>query len=513
MEHKINNLAWLNNIKTAFLKSSFDVIINVEKSLKQPKNIFIKLLNSSGCQIRPEAFEDDEVDSLKSRYISKIILKNRSRGQTRVAWSNSEKTRLLAGRRIYYNLHGNYKGVWTYISKLSVFGFMFNREVAHMKDAFVRIEKLSEKKRKILYGSASVWDPSHYSFNNIVNDLRKFQISISEDSLEYFEKLHEIDMKTVSGVLHLRDDDLSTDLNNKVLEAPIPVHGSICEMPVYEYLSKLERKIDLLEDHLQIIDSRFTDFMKKDDIPVQDEAHGYSPEFYNNFSVEFDDNNINHQFSGDERPCSPNLLVPEENILSVIQKELVENDPNIITELNNVNIIATDDYKILSENYIMQESSEDILLQVRLKLFEVFRFRGFSSMTAYDVLVNCHNFQFCSLKNFAQLLQELERLFIVCRLNSSEAPVFSEFKFNLKISDVKYLNVNDVIGYIRKTANSNALKIFTIKAVRKNIYLPLRPNSIDWHAYFYDLISDGAVVVYKFNKGKIVYYNIVEHQN
>ena len=56
------------------LKDSYDVLMDLSKNLKRPQNIFIKLSNTTGCLVRPEAFDTGIIENQRDEVLKNIKL-------------------------------------------------------------------------------------------------------------------------------------------------------------------------------------------------------------------------------------------------------------------------------------------------------------------------------------------------------------------------------------------------------------------------------------------------------
>lgn len=109
---------WLNAVKFTFIKHSLDLAFNINVDLKQPAITFHKLINVTGNLMTSAIFAPDSARPvLLSKLRTYLTPVNPSQSSRRVAWSDAEKIRLMAGRRIYISINGNEKGIWSYLTK------------------------------------------------------------------------------------------------------------------------------------------------------------------------------------------------------------------------------------------------------------------------------------------------------------------------------------------------------------------------------------------------------------
>lgn len=229
-ESEIPPSDWLNAVKEVFLKYSLDLSFNLTPGLKQPVNIFNRLLNTSGALINTSNSNTEIIKLQREDILAKIIPTIiRNNNSSRVPWSTEEKIRLLAGRRIYlkYMSSNIFNGVWKHIASSSLYGFIFNRTLNQMKDTFIKISVMPLQTRNELEELSDQWIPENYSIENLLDGLERHGITFSNDgSIELLRQLRALDLKEYrmkTNSLVEENDDLSliTNGSSLVYEAAI----------------------------------------------------------------------------------------------------------------------------------------------------------------------------------------------------------------------------------------------------------------------------------------------------
>lgn len=119
----------MNAIKQAFLGWNLDLAFNVTSDMQKKAPLYLKLENLTDRAMRINALSTELISEQRNqlanqlrRLIGPLTASRGSRVtvvippiKKRVKWSNEEKIRVLASRRMYVDVHGHENGIWSHV--------------------------------------------------------------------------------------------------------------------------------------------------------------------------------------------------------------------------------------------------------------------------------------------------------------------------------------------------------------------------------------------------------------
>ena len=157
-------------------------------------------------------------------------------------WKFDECVRLLAGRMHYEQIMQHSNGVWKYLAESSLYGFFFTRNRQQMRDANVRISKMSVAQRNLLTQAANSWKPECFTIELHLDEFRHFGHKLDLISIDLYTRLHKLDLDAYN--LDLIDRDTVPLNNQETTESTTAIEDLIQKLIV------LEDRVNTLESTL-----------------------------------------------------------------------------------------------------------------------------------------------------------------------------------------------------------------------------------------------------------------------
>lgn len=451
IENNIEFNSWINSIKFVFIDQHIDLAFCILKDLKR-KNL-VKLINNTNSVVRTDIFDEELMR------INRISLVNAFKNKAqcapiedkRIAWTDSERIRLLASRNYYKKITGSIKGVWTYASESSLFGFLLTRSPDQMKDAYVRITKAPEERLTFYNLTAQTWEPENYAIEDHILNMQRFCVQLNKDAIDLYRELYYNDIREYKSLIRSEydNDDISKEkvpVSLQYSNIPAEISGNT-STDIYNILIGINERINTLETTIL---TSLKDFINHHLNPISN---------IDNFSVEFNPSSleeINYQ----------NIDIPQ--VESERYNSIVEN-----LQSNN------DDYnKIQSDEY-------------HNKLFQKYRFRSFDALKSRASITSINNRP--SIETWNNSINTLLSSNIIYRIQKNK----NIYKFNLPVDSAKYLTFDYIMKYLKNKLTSNDEKV---SSLRSGIRSSLRPSAEDWAMYLDDLEVDGLLKMTKIVK-------------
>ena len=362
----IGNL--LREIKNYILTNNIDILFNLVNSTSKlklgVKSKLAKIKNVSGLSYNTYALDNNNLQARKEYLITAFNnLSMTARSSKRLAYSRDEEIRMVAGRNYYCQRFNTNNGVWAYLEKDTVFGFLFVRDANTMK---IKYHSIASRPDLLTSLNNESWSPELFSLDDKLEQLRKAGYNLTPELLTAYKELVSIDNTLYNEDIQLNNEDSDKiphiDTENcliKEVENPAILTNETLKREIdrlNNIVNDLVKRVDDLSSKVEIIDQR--------NLPINSDFDG------DNFEPSFDyeDRSVTVpttlHIDVENEPCVENLEI-NEDVASLEMNEQLHIDSS---SSNSKNECLNCD-KILRKIYSKFEFNKFKTQSSRYKLF------------------------------------------------------------------------------------------------------------------------------------------------